>query len=551
MTLKELFDRSCSQHADRAAVSFVNGTPLTYADMKHEVEKTTELLGNIGVHKSDRVAVLSANMPNWCIAYFAIVGMGAVVVPILPDFHPDEIQNILQHSGSKAIFVSQKYSATIDQFQSETLTHKIAIEDFSLISGEYAITSPPSGKSHPVETDTASIIFTSGTTGRSKGVMLSHRNITVNAEMCLQVTNTDKNDVFLSILPLSHAYENTLAFIMPFMMGASIYYLEKPPTASVLIPALEKVRPTSMASVPLVIEKLYRNQVQEKMKRLKPVWLLYNHFVPFRKIVHYFVGIKLRKTFGGRLRFFGIGGARIDAIVERFLREARFPYAIGYGLTETAPMIAGANPSQTCYQGIGKIMPEVYVKIDNPDARTGVGEILVQGENVMQGYYRDPELTRSVFTDDGFFRTGDLGCFDKKRRLYHKGRLKNMIVGASGENIYPEDIESVINNVWGVMESLVLEQKGKLVAMVCLNMEELEKNYHQMRVHTMQYFSDKKEEWSKQKEEWNKHVDVYIEDLKKYVNQRVNRYSQIHSVIVVTVPFEKTPTMKIKRYLYH
>ena len=188
----------------------------------------------------------------------------------------------------------------------------------------------------------------------------------------------------------------------------------------------------------------------------------------------------------------------------------------------------------------------MQVKIDNPDPRTGVGEVLVKGENVMQGYYRDPELTRSVFTDDGFFRTGDLGCFDKQMRLSLKGRIKSMILGASGENIYPEDIESVINNVRGVMESLVLEQKGKLVAMVHLNMEEMDKIYQQMRVNTMQYISDKKEEWS----ELNKQMDVYVEELKEYVNHRVNRFSQIHSVIVVPTPFEKTPTQKIKRYLY-
>ena len=549
MTLQELFNRSCDLYADRLAISFVSGVPLTYTDMKHEVDKTTVLLCRMGICKGDRVAILSGNMPNWCITYFAITCMGAIAVPILPDFHTDEVQGIIQHSGSKAVFVSQKLQVKIGQ-PTETLTHIIAIEDFSMISGKLTDT-PVVVSDAPVKDDTASIIYTSGTTGRSKGVMLSHRNIIFDAEQCLHIQDVNLNDVFLSILPLSHTYENTISFILPIMMGSSIYYLEKPPTASVLVPALKKIRPTTMLSVPLVIEKIYRNQIQAKFTRSKPIKILYENFAPFRKFVHYLAGIKLRKTFGGRLRFFGIGGAKLDATVERFLREARFPYAIGYGLTETAPMIAGANPSQTCYQGIGKIMPEVYVKIDNPDARTGVGEILVQGENVMQGYYRDPELTRSVFTDDGFFRTGDLGCFDKKRRLYHKGRLKNMIVGASGENIYPEDIESVINNVWGVMESLVLEQKGKLVAMVCLNMEELEKNYHQMRVHTMQYFSDKKEEWSKQKEEWNKHVDVYIEDLKKYVNQRVNRYSQIHSVIVVTVPFEKTPTMKIKRYLYH
>jgi len=184
------------------------------------------------------------------------------------------------------------------------------------------------------------------------------------------------------------------------------------------------------------------------------------------------------------------------------------------------------------------------VKIDSPDPRTGVGEVLIKGDNVMQGYYRDPELTRSVITDDGFFRTGDLGCFDKRKRLYLKGRLKSMILGASGENIYPEDIESIINNVRGVLESLVLEQKGKLVAMVHLNMDEMEKIYQQMRANTLQYISDKKEEWNKQ-------AEIYIEELKEYVNHRVNRFSQIHSVIVVPAPFEKTPTQKIKRYLYY
>ena len=550
MTLKELFDRSCEQYADRLAISFVSGTPMTYAEMKQEVDKTISLLCRMGICKGDRVAILSGNMPNWCIAYFAVTVMGAIAVPILPDFHPDEVQSILQHSESKAIFVSQKMLAKIAGLESEILTHQIALEDFSMISGELAGT-PVSTPGLPAETDTAAIIYTSGTTGRSKGVMLSHRNITFDAAQCLHIQDVNLNDVFLSILPLSHTYENTISFILPIMMGSSIYYLERPPTASVLVPALEKIRPTTMLSVPLVIEKIYRNQVRAKFTKSKPIKIMYEHVAPFRKLVHYLAGKKLYKTFGGRIRFFGIGGAKLDATVERFLREARFPYAIGYGLTETAPMIAGANPSQTCYQGIGKVMPEVYVKIDNPNPRTGVGEILVKGENVMQGYYRDPELTREAFTDDGWFRTGDLGCFDKLKRLYHKGRLKNMIVGASGENIYPEDIESVINNVCGVLESLVLEQKGKLVAMVCLNMEELEKSYQQMRVNTLQFFSDKKEEWGKQKEEWNKHVETYVEELKDYVNRHVNRFSQIHSVIVVTVPFEKTPTMKIKRYLYH
>ena len=549
MTLKELLDRSCEQYADRLAISFVSGTPMTYTEMKREIDKTTELLCRMSIRKGDRVVILSNNMPNWCIAYFAITTMGAIAVPILPDFHPAEVQNIIEHSGSKAIFVSQKLREKIEGIPSETVTHKISIEDFSMISGKLA-DAPVVTPELPADSDTAAILYTSGTSGRSKGVMLSHRNITFDAEQCLHIQDVNLNDVFLSILPLAHSYENTISFILPIMQGSSIYYLEKPPTASVLVPALKKIRPTTMLSVPLVIEKIYRNQVQAKFTSSKPVKILYENVAPFRKLMHYLAGKKLYKTFGGRIRFFGIGGAKVDATVERFLREARFPYAIGYGLTETAPMIAGSNPSQTFFQGIGKAMPEVQVKIDNPDPRSGVGEILVKGENVMQGYYRDPELTQNAFTEDGWFRTGDLGCFDKLKRLCHKGRLKNLILGASGENIYPEDIESVINNVRGVLESLVLEQKGKLVAMVCLNREEMEKSYHQMRAHTLQYFSDKKEEWNKQKEEWDKHVDAYVKELKEYVNQHVNRFSQIHSVIVVPEPFEKTPTMKIKRYMY-
>jgi len=545
MTLKELYERSCSQYSDRIAISFVNGEPMTYAYVKKEIDRITELVTRLGIRKGDRVAILSGNMPNWCITYFAITGTGAIAVPILPDFHPEEIQSILQHSGSKAIFVSTKLQHKIENLQIEDITHQILIEDFSILSGE--LIDKPLPAEQPENNDTAVIIYTSGTTGRSKGVMLSHHNITIDAEMCLCLQDVNLNDVFLSILPLSHAYEKTISFILPFMMGASIYYLEKPPTASVLIPALKKIRPTTMLSVPLVIEKIYRNQILAKFTRTKPVRLLYEKVTPFRKTMHYLAGVKLRKTFGGRMRFFGVGGAKLDAVVERFLIEARFPYAIGYGLTETAPMVAGANPSKTRYQCIGQVMTGIEVKIDEPNPKTGVGEILVKGENVMQGYYRDEEATKSVFTDDGFFRTGDLGCFDNEKCLYIKGRLKNMILGASGENIYPEDIESVINNVQGVMESLVLEKKGKLVAMVCLNMEELEKNFHQMR----SYINDKKEEWGKHKEEWNEHIETFLEELQEYVNNRVSRFSQIHSVIVVPTPFEKTPTQKIKRYLYY
>jgi len=549
MTLKELFDNSCTQYANRSAISYVNGNPLTYAEMKQEVTQTTALLCRMGICKGDRVAILSSNQPNWCITFFAVTCMGAIAVPILPDFHPDEVKNILLHSGSKAIFVSQKFTESVAGLANETLTHVVLMDDFSLISGELTEAQDISWEA-PVESDTASIIYTSGTTGRSKGVMLSHLNITSNAEACMQIEYVVPEDVFLSILPLSHSYENTIAFIMPIMQGSSIYYLDKPPTPAVLIPALQKTRPTIMFSVPLIIEKIYRSQVQAKFTQSKLLKLIYEHVILFRKLVHYLAGKKLNKTFGGRMRFFGIGGAKLDATVERFLSEARFPYAIGYGLTETSPLIAGSNPAHTCFQGIGPVLKGVQVKIDTSDPHKGIGEVLVKGPNVMQGYYREPELTRNQFTEDGWLRTGDLGHFDRHMRLYLKGRQKNMIVGANGENIYPEDIEAVINNIRGVLESLVLEKKGKLVAMVCLNIEELEKSYLQLRNNTIQFIAVKKEGLGKQKEEWNKHLEAYISELKNHVNRRLNRFSQIHSVIVVPVPFQKTPTMKIKRYLY-
>ncbi|MDR2848298.1 MAG: AMP-binding protein [Bacteroidales bacterium] len=542
MTLPEVFNRSCKDYANRVAISFVSGEAMNYAQMQKEVEQISALLAGLGISKGDKVAILSGNMPNWCIAYFAISFVGAVVVPILPDFHPDEINNILEHSESKAIFLSTRFQQIVTDTTSANLTHVIAMEDFSLLKGQ-ANQSTTFEPPQIADSDIASIIYTSGTMGHSKGVMLTHRNITFDAEMCLHIQDVNKDDIFLSILPLSHTYENTIGFVLPIMQGSAIYYLEKPPTASVLIPALKKVRPTTKLSVPLVIEKLYRSQVQARFTATKWLKFLYEQVTPFRKLVHYLAGRKLNATFGGRLRFFGVGGAKLDPVVERFLHEARFPYAIGYGLTETSPLLAGANPSQVRHQAIGHVMHGVQVKIDNPDAKTGIGEVIAKGENVMVGYYKEPGLTKDVFTDDGWFRTGDLGCFDKQNRLFLKGRLKTMILRAGGENVYPEEIEALINNVKGVTESLVLEQKGKLVAMVHVDWEEIEKQYQQMWSDAKQYINDKKDEMDKQ-------VANFMEDLKRYVNLHVNRFSQIQSVVIVPTPFEKTATMKIKRYLY-
>jgi len=318
------------------------------------------------------------------------------------------------------------------------------------------------------------------------------------------------------------------------MYGASVHYLRKLPTPAVLIPVLQTVKPTVILSVPLIIEKIYKKQIVPNFSKNLIIRTIYR-LRPFRILLNRLAGKRLMKTFGGELFFFGIGGAKLDGKVEQFLREAKFPYCIGYGLTETAPLIAGTSPEGSRLQTIGPAMPGVTLKIHQPNPVSGQGEIWIKGDNVMKGYFKEPELTKEVLTPEGWFKTGDLGFIDPKGYLAFKGRLKNMIVSASGENIYPEEIESVINNFRHVVESLVIERKGKLVALVLLNMEELESKF--------QAFRD-------QAELYNEKLDELLEELQVYVNLHVNKFSQVQLVLVQPEPFERTPTQKIKRFLY-
>jgi long-chain acyl-CoA synthetase len=318
------------------------------------------------------------------------------------------------------------------------------------------------------------------------------------------------------------------------MCGASVYYLKKPPTAAVLLPALEKVRPTAMLTVPLIIEKMYKTRILPEIKKRFFVRLVYK-FPMIRKRVHKIAGDKLKETFGGAMRFFGIGGSALAPEVERFLREAEFPYAIGYGLTETSPLIAGANAELTRYRSTGPIVPGLEVQIENQDPKTGIGEIVVRGPCIMKGYYRDPGLTAEVLSKDGWFRTGDLGNFDKSGYLFIKGRLKNVILGPSGENIYPEAIESVINRNDIVLESLVYQDQGQLVARVYLDYEKLDMEFTDLGLTESQI---------------RERIAQLREDIKRQVNEQVSSFSRLARVIEQTEPFEKTPTQKIKRYLY-
>ena len=540
LTFPSMFNETLRKFGKSNAYAFVGESPISFEDANRQIQSVIAFLEKNGIDPGDKVALLSSNMPNWGVAFFAITFMGVVAVPVLPDFSNTEVGNVLEHSGSKAIFISSSLLPRIEGFKSENLKTVILMEDYSLVSAgknsrQYDPSSLPVKSYEVAEEDLASIIYTSGTTGRSKGVMLTHKNISFNALKGRKIQWIDENDRFLSVLPLSHTYENTLGLILPMLCGSCVYYLRKPPTPAVLLPALAEVRPTMMLTVPLIIEKIYFNKILPAFRDNLIIKLLYK--VPFlRKILNKAAGKKLVKTFGGELKFYGIGGAKLNRTVERFLIEAKFPYAIGYGLTETSPLLAGTNPELSVFESTGPAIEGVELKINNPDPKTGEGEIWAKGPNVMKGYYKEPDMTKEVLNPDGWFKTGDLGIFDRNNNLFIKGRLKNMIVGASGENIYPEEIESIINNFRFVVESLVVQQKGKLVALVHINMEELEKKYQNLKQDMTKQLEDK--------------VDEVLNELQEYVNSQVNKFSQINKVVLQPVPFQKTATQKIKRFLY-
>ena len=539
-TFPVLLENSFSKFGKLNAMAYAGEAPITYNELGNQVAAVITLLEKLDVKQGDKVAILSLNMPNWGITYFALASMGVVAVPLLPDFLPSEIENIIAHSGAKAIFVSGSLYPKIVDLNIETIQVVISLDDFSLIGEKRAgvVFDPearPAIKYNVEEDDLSAIIYTSGTSGKSKGVMLSQKNICFTAIHAQTVQEFGTTDRFLSILPLSHTYENTLGLVLPIFCGSCIYYLRKPPTPAVLLPALAEIRPTAVLSVPMVIEKIYRNKILPAFNEKPLVAKLYKTAF-IRKQLNRIAGKKLMKTFGGEIKFFGIGGAKLDRTVEQFLLEAEFPYAIGYGLTESAPLLAGFNPKRPRLQSTGPKMDGVELRINDPDKETGEGEIWAKGPNVMIGYFKEPGLTDEAITNDGWLRTGDLGVFDNDGYLFIKGRLKNMILGSNGENIYPEEIESVINNFNYVTESLVVQQKGKLVALVHFNREEIETRFHHLKDEFSNYAERKTDELQK--------------ELQEYVNARVNKFSRLQLVVAHADPFQKTATQKIKRYLY-
>lgn len=554
LTLRDLIIRSQKDYYDKPSLSYVGEKPITYNELATAARNISGMLLALGVEKGERIAIIGENSPNWGVTYFAITTIGAIAVPILTDFSDIEIDNILEHSEAKIIFISSKLYPKLSKDRLKGIESVIllntfeVIDDTTFIPADQTEYKEPSTVPNPIfdsfnfpipkEDDLAVILYTSGTTGRSKGVMLTHKNLVSNIISTIGIQSMTSKDRLLSVLPLSHTYECTIGFLLPMHNGASVYYLNKPPTASVLLPAMQMVRPTMILTVPLIIEKIYRSKILPELTSSTFKKFLFG-LTPTRKLMHRVAAKKLHKTFGGKLHFFGIGGAKLSFEAEQFLHEGKFPYSIGYGMTEASPLISGCTPKIVGFRQAGYCLPGQELRIDNPNPESGEGEIHVRGANVMLGYYKEPELTKEMFTDDGWLKTGDLGVLDSKGYVELKGRLKNMILGSSGENIYPEEIEEVINNHDLVYESLVYELKGKLIARVHLNYEAIESKYSHLReaATSMQNTIDAL-------------IDEQLEEIRAYVNSRVSNFSKVNLIIVQAEPFEKTPTQKIKRYLY-
>lgn len=577
-TLPELVEKSSKNFAARPFVGMVGKEALGYGELEPRTRQIAALLGLCGIGKGDRVALVGESRPEWGISYLGASRAGAVVVPILNDFMPEQMQNIINHAGAKAILTSRKLLPKLAGASEGR--HVFAIEDLALLSGPEGGLDPSTaeGKARLDEAgagwrapaiaadDLAAIVYTSGTTGLSKGVMLSHRNLVWDAWACRSIIVIKPEDRFISVLPLAHTYEFTIGFLIPLMQGSSIWYLDRPPTATALLPAFAAIRPTCMLTVPLIIEKIYRASVAPTLAGMG----LYK-VAAFRPLLERLAGLKLKRTFGGKMRFYGIGGAPLAEDVERFLRQARFPYAVGYGLTETSPMVAGSNPRIQGFRSAGPVLPGCELRIAEPRPDSGEGEVQIRGPNVFAGYYRDEARTREAFTEDGWFRTGDLGFVNAKGHLAIRGRLKTMILGASGENIYPEEIEAVLNASPHVAESLVYGDEGGLTALIQLKPEVLGELATRVKSgfegaghaaagvgHAMssaaaaagQAASAASHAAGEAFHSLEQAASHLLESIKKEANAKLAAFSRIGRVEHQVEPFEKTPKQSIKRFLY-
>ncbi len=554
MTLNYVIDSSCAKYSESPAIGMAMMEPLSYKAFHDRIICLAAKMHNEGVQKGDHVAILAENSDNWGAVYLATVRLGAIAVPILPDLPEADVHHILKEMNVKVLFTTQRQIEKVYELNRKLAGPIITLDDYVGIDGivdiikysDYLTEAENALKQNELsgtivefpeveEDDLASILYTSGTSGYSKAVMLSHKNLTANAYAASGLADVSNGDVFLSILPISHTYEFTCGFILPLLRGCRIAYAGKTPTPAILQKLCHHEKPRVIFAVPLVLEKIYKKRVLPKIEGSKLLQLASRTGLG-RKLIYKRIGAKLLEFFGGNLMFMGIGGAALNPDVEQFLVEAEFPYLIGYGLTESSPLLSGGPfGDKTITAGsAGKPIPGVEVKIIDPDPDTGTGEIYGCGPNVMQGYFNDEETTKETISEDGWLATGDLGFIDDAGNLHIRGRSKNVIVMANGENVYPEAIEHKMNAFSWIVEALVVENNGRLDAWVYPDYELIdEQTAQQSRIQRHAY------------------IENLMETMRTELNEQLPSSSRIAKVFERREPFIKTATHKIKRYLYN
>ncbi len=543
----ETITASLREHWDVKCFSDLDGGTLTYADAAHRIFKLHHIFTEQGIAPGDRIAVVGRNSAHWATTYLAAVTYGAVIVPILPYFTSAEIVHIVRHSEARLLFVADAINDRLTEEKMPSVEGVFRLADYSLFwnkdkklqeivaKADTAYVERFSARLNRqglafdrLENDRlAAIVYTSGTTGFSKGVMLSHNALVANVAFFTTCIEMNPGDRIVSFLPLAHAFGCAFDFLCPFVTGCHVTFIEKIPTPKVLVACFEKLKPVVVMSVPLIIEKIYRNRVKPVLETKKIQLMLK---VPgLKNVVQRKIRDQIYAFFGGNYKELVIGGAALNRDIESFFREIGLNITCGYGMTEFGPLISYTVSADNPPVGsVGKVIPYLECHISDPDPETGVGEVLVRGENRMDGYYLDEEATAETIDADGWLHTGDIGRLDEEGNLYLTGRSKNMILTASGQNIYPEEIESQLNNMPCVEESLVIEQGGKLVALVYPDLESVDRACLR-----------------------GQQVEERMEENRKDLNERLPGYSQLARLKVLYEEFEKTPTKKIKRRLYN
>jgi long-chain acyl-CoA synthetase len=542
-----LIEESVKQNWDLNAFTDYKGATLKYSDVARKIDKIHIIFQKTGIVPGDKIALIGRNSSNWAVAYIATLTYGAVLVPILPDFKPDNVHHIVNHSDSTVLFTGEPIWENLDESQMRGVKCIISLTDFSILHentpfsvkdirkkvDDFFAEKYPNGFTannisyfRDTNPEAVCIInYTSGTTGFSKGVMLPYRSMWSNMYFAECVIDLNPGDKQVSILPLAHAYGAAFEFLFQVTRGCHVHFLTRNPSPKIILEAFDEIKPRVVLAVPLIIEKIYKKNILEKLKRPSLKLLLKVPIIDRR--IKNAINKKLSATFGGNFIEVIIGGAALNPEVETFLRDIGFRYTIGYGMTECGPIITYDSWKTTRMYSAGKAVVNMEVKIDSEDPYSVVGEILVKGDNVMLGYYKNEEATRQTIDADGWLHTGDLGIIDKDGYLYIKGRSKNMLLGPNGQNIYPEEIEAQINNLPYVQESLVIEQDGKLIALIFPDFDAADKD----GIPTS-------------------NLEKIMEENRHLVNKALPAYCQIVKVKLYPEEFEKTPKRSIKRFLY-